>query len=281
MTDINQTDWNEVDSSNNAASPNGWAAGMLPSAVEPSARAIRGALKRFYNQVSPTVTSGGSANVQTLTYAVARTAYVAGDPYAFKAGFSNTGATTLNVNALGAKAVQLAGRALLANDITSGFYYGVVYDGTNFQLMYSSARSPLGAPAAVNAFPANPTATTSTSLVMMGLGASAPITPNRSGTLLFIISGNAQNTTAGSAFAYQLRYGTGAAPANGAALAGTLAATQVNDLPNSTGNAVPFSTQGIITGLTIGTAYWFDLGLAAVIAGTANVTGLTMSAGEL
>ena len=218
-------------------------------------------------------------NTVTLTYDVAPTAYVTGDFYLFKAGGTNTGATTLNINALGAKTVQRAGAALLASDITSGFYYGVVYDGTNFQLLFSSALSPLGAPASAHSTPANPTGTASTSLVQMGLGGT--ITPNSSGKVLFIISGDVQNSTAGDGFLYQTRYGSGAGPANGVAVTGTAVSGQTTCVPNSTGNAAPFSTQGVVTGLTVGTAYWYDLALAAFIGGTATVTNLTLDAVEL
>lgn len=134
--DISASTWSETDGSNNSASPNGWKSGvMLPSQVEPTARAMMGAVKRFYNHVNPTVTSGGAANAQTLTYSVAPTAYVAGDSYTFKVGFTNTGAATLNVNNLGATAVQNGGNALIGNELNAGDYVSVVYDGTNFQLV--------------------------------------------------------------------------------------------------------------------------------------------------
>jgi hypothetical protein len=113
--DLSNSTWSETDGSNNSASPNGWTTGtMLPSQVEPTARAMMGALKRWYNHANGTVTSGGAANVQTLTYSVAPASYATGDFYLFKAGFTNTAATTLNINGLGAKTVQRAGRWLPA-----------------------------------------------------------------------------------------------------------------------------------------------------------------------
>jgi len=135
--DISSSDWSETDGSNNSASPNGWKAGMAPNQVEPTARAMMGATKRFYNHINGTQTSGGTANAQTLTYDVAPTAYVTGDVYTFKIGTSNTGATTLNVNSLGATAVQLSGAALAGGELTAGNYVSVVYDGANFQLLSS------------------------------------------------------------------------------------------------------------------------------------------------
>src|SRR3977135_3944607 len=142
MTDLNPADWTENDASNVTAPPNGWPSGsMLPSAVEPAARAMRGATKRWYNRINATATSAGT-NTITLAYGVAPAAYVTGDRYCFKAGGTNTAAATLNINALGAKTIQRAGAALNANDIQSGFFYEVAYDGTSFQIVLSSANIP-------------------------------------------------------------------------------------------------------------------------------------------
>jgi hypothetical protein len=102
---------------------------------------MRGATKRWYNRINATATSAGT-NTITLAYGVAPAAYVTGDRYCFKAGGTNTAAATLNINALGAKTIQRAGAALNANDIQSGFFYEVAYDGTNFQIVLSSANIP-------------------------------------------------------------------------------------------------------------------------------------------
>lgn len=53
MTDIVTTSWSEVDANNNQFPPEGWPAGMLPNAVEPTARMNMAALKRFWNRVNP------------------------------------------------------------------------------------------------------------------------------------------------------------------------------------------------------------------------------------
>jgi len=85
-------------------------------------------------------TSGGAANVQTLTPSTALTAYGEGQRFAFKAGFTNTTATTLNISGLGAKTVKTNnGSALAAGDITSGRIYTVTYDGTDFILIEAIA----------------------------------------------------------------------------------------------------------------------------------------------
>ena len=50
-------------------------------------------------------TVGGTADVITITPTIAITAYAAGQRFSFLASGTNTGATTLNVSAVGAKAV--------------------------------------------------------------------------------------------------------------------------------------------------------------------------------
>lgn len=82
-------------------------------------------------------TGAGTANAQTLTLAPAITAYTAGQGFRFKAGATNTGAATLNVNGLGAKSIKKCDGtiALVAGDITTGQIIHVVYDGTNFQMI--------------------------------------------------------------------------------------------------------------------------------------------------
>jgi hypothetical protein len=67
------------------------------------------------------------------------TAYAQGDLYTFKAGGTNTGATTINVDSLGAKDVQFNGAACTGGEIVSGLMYTVVYDGTQFQLMNAAS----------------------------------------------------------------------------------------------------------------------------------------------
>jgi len=77
--------------------------------------------------------SGGAANVQTLSIDAQYDAYVAGDVLVFKAGFTNTGAITLNVNSKGAKSIKKqAGAALEAGDITANQIVVATYNGTDF-----------------------------------------------------------------------------------------------------------------------------------------------------
>ena len=64
------------------------------------------------------------------------TAYAAGQLFYFVAVGANTGAVTLNIDGLGAKAVTRDGAsALAAGDINSGEIVVVIYDGTRFQMI--------------------------------------------------------------------------------------------------------------------------------------------------
>ena len=81
-------------------------------------------------------TVGGTADAITLTLSPAITAYAAGQKFTLVAGAANTGAATINVNSLGAKAIKRdVSVALQAGDIANGGVAVVEYDGTNFQLL--------------------------------------------------------------------------------------------------------------------------------------------------
>lgn len=124
--------------------------------------------------------------------------------------------------------------------------------------------------------PANPTGTTNTTGKMMGLAGA--ITPAASGRILVIISGDITNNNALGGAKALLKYGTGAAPSNGDAPSGTSLGSQVSlSLVPAANTTEPFTVQGIATGLSVGTAYWVDLDLAAITAGTASVADLSVT----
>jgi len=85
--------------------------------------------------------AGGAANVITLTLSPVLAAYVAGQQVLFKALAVNTGATTININGLGAKNIYYGGAALSGGEITAGEMFVIAYDGTQFNLI--NAFSPL------------------------------------------------------------------------------------------------------------------------------------------
>jgi hypothetical protein len=80
--------------------------------------------------------TSGAANTVTASLSPAITSYTAGLRVNIKIANTNTGASTVNINGLGAKTiVKLDGTALAAGDIAAGMIAILVYDGTNFQLV--------------------------------------------------------------------------------------------------------------------------------------------------
>lgn len=141
----------------------------------------------------------------------------------------------------------------------------------------------LGASFIPSTFP-NPIGTISITCVMMGLGATATITPATSGRVLVIFNGKFSNDTSGDGYGYGLKYGIGAAPINGAALTGTNvggpACGDFGGIVATGGIGQMGSFIGVLTGLTVGTPYWIDLAMAAVTGGTASVTKVQLIAIE-
>lgn len=114
---------------------------------------------------------------------------------------------------------------------------------------------------------------------MAGLAGS--ITPAVTGKVLIIVHGTAEHSSAGGSFNYQIRHGTGTAPILGAALTGTADGVKLAGQSSTASNKVPFGIQVIISGLTIGTPYWFDISVDNGGAGTVTVDTLIGDAIEL
>jgi len=133
--------------------------------------------------------------------------------------------------------------------------------------------------ATYNGTVASPTGTSSSTQVMLGLAGS--VTPAVTGSVLLIISGVWKNGSgASNGLTYSLYTGTGTAPANGAALTGTLRSAAPQATSPAANVNVPFSIQAIVTGLTLETAYWFDLAFSST-SGTNTISGVTVSAAEV
>lgn len=84
------------------------------------------------------VADSGAADVYVATLAPAPTAYAVGMMVRTKIANTNTGASTINVNGLGAKAIRKNGAAatvLAAGDLVVGDMAELIYDGTYFQLL--------------------------------------------------------------------------------------------------------------------------------------------------
>ena len=130
MAEIN--DFNVTDASNTAR----WPEGMAPSAVNNAGRADEGILARWHKDTNGSVASTGSANAYVFAANQTLSAYYDGLEIVFDANFTNTGAATLNVDAVSAASIVLQnGDALEGGEILSGMKAHVLYDGTNWQLL--------------------------------------------------------------------------------------------------------------------------------------------------
>lgn len=126
------SDLNIVDASNTSFSGIGTGVNVMnPSDARAYTQASGGALARYLSDLAGTnQTVGGTANAITLTAAQPWVALANGLVVAFKNTIGpNTGATTINVNALGAKAIRAQGdSALIGGELLANGIYGLRYD---------------------------------------------------------------------------------------------------------------------------------------------------------
>lgn len=125
-------DWSTTANDNDDAdSTINWAEGQAPGTVNGSARNMMKRTKEFLNDYGAVGTVAGTDTI-TCTSAIA--ALATGKRLSFVAANTNTGAATLNVNSLGAKAIRkISGGsdvALSAGDIAAGETYTVIYRAT-------------------------------------------------------------------------------------------------------------------------------------------------------
>lgn len=125
-------DWSYTAASNNNSDPIiTWSDSQAPSTVDDSGRAMMKRVAELRGDFSAAGTVGGSANAITLTAKSGVTTFFNGWPVSFKAASSNTAATTLNVNSIGAKSVRKQTTsgdvALVGGEIQANGIYYVYY----------------------------------------------------------------------------------------------------------------------------------------------------------
>jgi hypothetical protein len=123
-------DYSTTAASNNAAPPNGAPEGMTPGSVNDTIRQIMAdvALESQVNRVRY-LNSVAGTNTITASMTPSLTAYSAGMLAVFNPANTNTGATTLNINSLGALDVfRQGGIALAAGDLAAGIPAVIVLD---------------------------------------------------------------------------------------------------------------------------------------------------------
>lgn len=153
-------------------------------------------------------------------------------------------------------------------------------------------------PIVVQVSPSNPSGTVSATFVMAGLGVAGAgggwsITPQVTGRVLALVSGNYTDAATATTITAQIGWGTGAAPANGDAVGGTNLVGGAVFYTTLTGTlSVPFALQAVVTGLAVtgvnaqrhtvaGTAVWFDLAFKASAANSFTITNLSCTLIEL
>jgi hypothetical protein len=121
----------------------------------------------------------------------------------------------------------------------------------------------------------NPAGTTSATYVMMGMA--LVLTPVVATGGWITADGQITNSSNNSETDAVICYGTGAAPANGDAQTGTIITQPARYKSTAAGDFTPFSLTSVVSGLTAGTPYWFDLAVRAVNGGTAQVMDMDFS----
>jgi hypothetical protein len=140
-------------------------------------------------------------------------------------------------------------------------------------------------PAAAAFFtPSNPAGTTSASYVMMGLGSTIAVTPTKSGKVRLVVSGKIGSGDLSDEVTLKIAWGTGSVPANGAAATGTVVGLEYTcGAAYNPSSMRPFFVKNlIISGLSAGTAHWFDVQMKRISgAGTPTISDIEASVEEL
>jgi len=122
---------------------------------------------------------------------------------------------------------------------------------------------PFNPGASTSRTPADQTATDTTTYENNGYGAIASIpctlTPGATGRVMVMWSGDQTSNATAQTHTMQMVYGTGAAPANNTAVSGTAIGGEVAWVSLTGQLRTPFSIAYLITGLTLGTTYYFDI----------------------
>jgi hypothetical protein len=123
--------------------------------------------------------------------------------------------------------------------------------------------------------------TISLTAVMCGAGFS--FTPLVHGNVLITIDGSANLTSSCTGGTITANYGSGSAPASGAATTGTVVSYGVSCAVTTAGvtTTFPFSITRVITGLTAGVTYWIDLSILAVGTDYFGVSDVSCTTEEL
>lgn len=126
-------DWSKTAGNNDTADSDiNWQENQVPSTVNNSARQMMGRAAEILDDLGAVTSTTNLSNAYSLTANSSFTALADGLIVGFKASATNTGAATLDVNALGSKAIRRIGAsadvALATGTIVSGQKYLAIYD---------------------------------------------------------------------------------------------------------------------------------------------------------
>lgn len=148
-------DWSLTASSNaNADTSINWAEGQAPSTVNGSARVMMARIKEFLLDIGGAPVAAGTANAITVTVNSSFTAFADGIRVAFRAVETNSGATTINVNSIGAKPVvkfttsgetALIGQEIQDNCIHELVYCSILNGGAGAWLLLNPVEAAISA----------------------------------------------------------------------------------------------------------------------------------------
>lgn len=131
------TTWSLSASDNNSAPPNGWPEGQSAASVNNCARQMMADLVREF-QVNAVRVLASVAGTNTITGSMTPDlgSYSTGMMVIFTPANNCTGATTINIDSLGAKSIVKGdGAALESGDLQASTVHFLIYDGTNFVLI--------------------------------------------------------------------------------------------------------------------------------------------------
>jgi hypothetical protein len=117
---------------------------------------------------------------------------------------------------------------------------------------------------------------------MSRLGSTITFTPTSSGQIQVVLTPQScSNTTNADGAQYQISYGSGTAPPNGAAATGQTGPTIKLVNPTTAGSMkFPCNLTANIISLTVGTTYWFGIAFNAVTGGAANMDAVYYTINE-